>query len=151
MEAICSSERSVETRRTTRHISQKMILFITTAVKTSNPTKNIELADTWLGHRAHTYSGAQYVARMYPCIHTYVYAEVQPLKERESRAIICCWPSPAQSILVSGPVGTHDHIFVPSKTTCVFWNRAFSLTREGGLTATSLPSRKSIKSNNLYI
>jgi hypothetical protein len=37
MEAICSSETSVDTQRTTR-IFQKMILFITTAVKTSNPT-----------------------------------------------------------------------------------------------------------------
>jgi hypothetical protein len=31
----------------------------------------------------------------------------------------CCSPSPAQSALVSGPVGTHAHIFVLSKTfTC---------------------------------
>jgi hypothetical protein len=27
----------------------------------------------------------------------------------------CCWSSPAQSVLISGPVGTHDHIFVLSK------------------------------------
>jgi hypothetical protein len=29
-----------------------------------------------------------------------------------SRAVICCWPSSAQLFLVSGPVGTHDCIFV---------------------------------------
>jgi hypothetical protein len=29
-----------------------------------------------------------------------------------SRAVICCWPSSAQLFLVSGPVGTHNHIFV---------------------------------------
>jgi hypothetical protein len=43
METICSSETSVETRRTTRVISQKTILFITTAVKTSNPTGLVEI------------------------------------------------------------------------------------------------------------
>jgi hypothetical protein len=27
----------------------------------------------------------------------------------------CCWPSPALSLLVSGPVGNQDHIFVRSR------------------------------------
>jgi hypothetical protein len=40
MEAISSSEMSVETQRTTL-ISEKIIRFITTAVKTSNPTKDL--------------------------------------------------------------------------------------------------------------
>jgi hypothetical protein len=34
----------------------------------------------------------------------------------------CCWPSPAQSFFVSGPVGTHDQIFVSSKTIYAFGN-----------------------------
>jgi hypothetical protein len=38
----------------------------------------------------------------------------------QSGTVICCWPSPAQSFLVSGPVGTHDHISVPSNTVYVF-------------------------------
>jgi hypothetical protein len=29
---------------------------------------------------------------------------------KQSRAAISFWPSPAHSFLVSGPVGTHDHI-----------------------------------------
>jgi hypothetical protein len=33
------------------------------------------------------------------------------------------------SLLVSGPVGTHDHIFVLSKTTYVFWNAVSATTR----------------------
>jgi hypothetical protein len=31
-------------------------------------------------------------------------------------AVIYCWPSPAQSFLVSGPVGTRNQMFVNSKT-----------------------------------
>jgi hypothetical protein len=31
-----------------------------------------------------------------------------------SRVVICGWSSPAQSFSVSGPVGTHDHIFICS-------------------------------------
>jgi hypothetical protein len=30
--------------------------------------------------------------------------------------VYCCWPSPAQSILVSVPVGTQGHIYAISKT-----------------------------------
>jgi hypothetical protein len=30
-------------------------------------------------------------------------------------AVNCCWSSPAQPFLVSGPAGTHDYIFVRSK------------------------------------
>jgi hypothetical protein len=42
-----------------------------------------------------------------------------------------CWPSPAQSILVLDPVGTHGHIFVLSKTfTCV--EVGPPLRRQGG-------------------
>lgn len=38
------------------------------------------------------------------------------------RAVICWWPSPTQSTLVSDPVRTHDHIFLLFKTTYIFWN-----------------------------
>jgi hypothetical protein len=42
-----------------------------------------------------------------------------PLTPEHSIAVNCYWPSPAQSFLVSSPVGTHAHIFVLSKTfTC---------------------------------
>jgi hypothetical protein len=37
-------------------------------------------------------------------------------------AVIRCWHSSALSFSVSGPVGTHDHVFVRSKTAYVFWN-----------------------------
>jgi hypothetical protein len=47
----------------------------------------------------------------------------------------CCWPSPAQSILVSGPIGTRDHIFVLSRLLCVLkWGLLFAERR--GLTTT---------------
>jgi hypothetical protein len=46
-----------------------------------------------------------------------------------SRAVICCWPSPAV-ILGFWPFwGSHDHIFIRSKTTYVFWTGASSPTR----------------------
>jgi hypothetical protein len=40
----------------------------------------------------------------------------------QSRPANHCWPSPAQSFLVSGPVGIHDQICVHSKTVYVFGN-----------------------------
>jgi hypothetical protein len=43
MEAICSSERRLHLNRLHGVTSQKMILFITTAVKTSNPTYSVTL------------------------------------------------------------------------------------------------------------
>jgi hypothetical protein len=43
-------------------------------------------------------------------------ANINPLKTDRSGRVDCCWPSPAESILVSGPVGIHDHISVLSKT-----------------------------------
>jgi hypothetical protein len=54
--------------------------------------------------------------------------EIFMLRLGQSRAVICCWPSPAQSFLVSGPYGTHYHIFVLSKFICVFRNGAYSST-----------------------
>jgi hypothetical protein len=43
----------------------------------------------------------------------------------------CCWPSPAHSILVSGPIGTYDQMFILSKTfTCFAMGPP--LGREGG-------------------
>jgi hypothetical protein len=38
----------------------------------------------------------------------------------QSTAVICCWPSPSQSIMLSGSVGTPDDIFVLSKAIYVF-------------------------------
>jgi hypothetical protein len=52
MEAICASETSVDFQRTTRLISQKIALFITTAVRTSDPTRHYILEDRTLhNHR----------------------------------------------------------------------------------------------------
>jgi hypothetical protein len=46
--ALCSSETSVDFQCTTRRLSQKIVLFITTAVRTSNPTTNsMELSPSW--------------------------------------------------------------------------------------------------------
>jgi hypothetical protein len=46
-------------------------------------------------------------------------------------SVNCYWTSPAQSVLFSGPLGTHDHIFVLSKTfTCFEMGPPFS-TRRG--------------------
>jgi hypothetical protein len=43
----------------------------------------------------------------------------------------CYWSSPAQSVLVSGPVGPHDHIFVLCKTFTCF-EMGPPLRREAG-------------------
>jgi hypothetical protein len=40
-----------------------------------------------------------------------------------------CWPSPAQSFLISDPVGTCDQILVRSKTVYMFGNGVSSSTR----------------------
>jgi hypothetical protein len=41
-------------------------------------------------------------------------------------AVICYWPSPAQSFLVSAPIETHAYISVRSKTSCILkWNLLF--------------------------
>jgi hypothetical protein len=49
-----------------------------------------------------------------------------------SIAINYCWLSPLHSFLVSVPVGTHDQIFVPSKTVYEFENEASFSMRGGG-------------------
>jgi hypothetical protein len=36
--------------------------------------------------------------------------------EKLSSPVYCCWPSPAESFLISGPDGTQNHIFVLLKT-----------------------------------
>jgi hypothetical protein len=38
----------------------------------------------------------------------------------QSSPVYCSWPSPAHLFLFSGPVGTHDQIFVRSKTIYIF-------------------------------
>jgi hypothetical protein len=60
----------------------------------------------------------------------------------QRRTVICCWPSPAQPFLVSGPVGTHGHILVRSKTTYVVlkWGILFD-ARRGLTTAAVILSR----------
>jgi hypothetical protein len=41
-------------------------------------------------------------------------SRVGVMKGEECRTANCCWPSPAQLILFSGPVGTHDQfLFAP--------------------------------------
>jgi hypothetical protein len=53
----------------------------------------------------------------------------------KSSPVNCCWPSPAQSFLVSGPIGTHDRIFVLSRLTRVLkWDLFFD--ESTGLTTT---------------
>jgi hypothetical protein len=53
-----------------------------------------------------------------------------------SSPVTCCWPSPAQSILVSGSFGTHDHIFVHSTLLRVLnWGLLFGEGR--GMTSTA--------------
>jgi hypothetical protein len=55
-----------------------------------------------------------YFATIYNC-YSYVLTEINP----GPGLVNCCWPSPAQSILVSGTVATDDYVFVLSKTfTC---------------------------------
>jgi hypothetical protein len=58
MKAICSSETSVDTQRTT-HIYQKMVLFITTAVRTSSATKGFSCAELIKHHTIKTYGGVE--------------------------------------------------------------------------------------------
>jgi hypothetical protein len=43
-----------------------------------------------------------------------------------------CWPSSAQSFLFSGPVGTHDPIFVRFKTVYVFGNGGLPFDKTRG-------------------
>jgi hypothetical protein len=51
----------------------------------------------------------------------------------QSSPVNSCWSSPAQSFLVSGPVGTHDHIFVFSRLLSVLkWG--YLLEEKRGLT-----------------
>jgi hypothetical protein len=49
----------------------------------------------------------------------------------QSSPVYCSWPSPAYLFLVSGFVGTHDQIFVRSKTVYIFRNGVFSSTKGG--------------------
>jgi hypothetical protein len=68
----------------------------------------------------------------YPSIVALVYKFVRKrpgLIHADIRAVIFWWTSPAQSFFVSGPVGTHDHLFIRSKTTYVIWNVASSSKR----------------------
>jgi hypothetical protein len=73
-------------------------------------------------------------------IFTYKHAQVQ------CHSVVCCWPSPvpyrllncfwsspALSILISGTVGPHDHIFLLSKTFTCF-EMGPTLRREERLT-----------------
>jgi hypothetical protein len=51
----------------------------------------------------------------------------------QSSSLNCCWPSPAQSLLVSGPVGTHDLIYFRSKTVYMFRNGGLFFDERRGL------------------
>jgi hypothetical protein len=48
---------------------------------------------------------------------------------KQSSPVNCCWPSPAQSFLLSSSFGTHDLIYVRSETVYVFVNGVSSSTR----------------------
>jgi hypothetical protein len=49
----------------------------------------------------------------------------------QSSPVNCYWPSPAESFLVSSPAGTHDLIYVRSKTVYEYVNGAQPSTRRG--------------------
>jgi hypothetical protein len=55
--------------------------------------------------------------------------------ESPGSRVNCYWPSPAQSVLVLGPVGIHDHIFVLSKAFMCF-EMGPSFNKRKGLTTT---------------
>jgi hypothetical protein len=66
-----------------------------------------------------------------------------------ARAVKCCWPLPAQPVVVLGPGRTHYHLFVLSRFLCVLkWSLLFDKRRgltttghspsTGGMTADSL-------------
>jgi hypothetical protein len=60
-----------------------------------------------------------FASSMLSCVCLYwLMTDSKPLTMLLSRALICCWPSPAQLFLVSGPVGAHNHFF---KTTYIFF------------------------------
>jgi hypothetical protein len=61
------------------------------------------------------------------CIPSYLLSPIQP------RPVNRCWPSPVQSFFVSSLVGTHNIIYVLSKSVYeyVFQNGVSSLTRGG--------------------
>jgi hypothetical protein len=52
-----------------------------------------------------------------------------PTNKLQTGSVVGCWSSPAQSFLVSSPVGTHDLIYLSSKTVYVFGNGVFPSTR----------------------
>jgi hypothetical protein len=64
---------------------------------------------------------------------SYVTCIIQDNYAVEIRAVICCWPSPAQSFSVSDFIGTDDYIFVHSKTLSGF-EMGPPLRREEGST-----------------
>jgi hypothetical protein len=61
----------------------------------------------------------KYIIRWWRCLKFPVQGEAFVLKFCSIGGVNCCWSSPAQQILVSGRLGTHDAVFVLSKTfTC---------------------------------
>jgi hypothetical protein len=54
-----------------------------------------------------------------------------PVPTAHSTALNCCWPSPAQSFLVSGSIGIHGQILVRSNTIYVFENGSLLFERRG--------------------
>jgi hypothetical protein len=53
-------------------------------------------------------------------------------KPSESRVVSRCWPSAAQSFLVSRSIGTHDDIFVRFRDCCVVLKMGPPLLRVKG-------------------
>jgi hypothetical protein len=67
--------------------------------------------------------------------------EDEDFKDWPVGRVNCCWYSPAQSILVSGPVGTHDRNFICAFLECyLFWNGGLFDERRGLTTTGHSPS-----------
>jgi hypothetical protein len=78
-----------------------------------------ELGEIWQGRYSDTSNVIQvkpYITCMKNETHRYVPDDPQDkIRGAFEKLVVgrvdCCWPSPALSVLVSDPVGTHDQIF----------------------------------------
>jgi hypothetical protein len=67
----------------------------------------------------------------YPCNNRFIWYTTKILNNQNAASVNCCWSSPAQSFLVSSPVGTNDQISIRFKTVYVFVYGVISSTRGG--------------------
>jgi hypothetical protein len=61
--------------------------------------------------------------------HDHIFLSHDSLRMMVRRVVICCWPSPVQSFLVSGPIRSHDHSFFPRHLGVLNWGLLFSKRR----------------------